>query len=97
MNNMSLDAFDSSPVDLAIWFQTTTSDNGLHLQRLRQKLNQALLTELTPRQREVVTMHYLHRLSSAEISRKLGVNRSTVCRTIHRAENRLRHCLEYTL
>lgn len=97
MNSVSLDVSGSQWIDFSVWLQNSGEDNSEQLQRLRQKLPQAMARELTPRQREVLTLHYVHQLSSAQIARALGVNRSTVCRTLHRAENRLRHCLEYTL
>ena len=36
-------------------------------------------------------------LTMAQIAGKLGLNRSTVCRTLHRARNRLYRSLRYSL
>lgn len=51
--------------------------------------------ELTEKQRQALKAYYFDELSQAEIARRQGVNRSTVCRTLHRAENRLRRYLTY--
>ena len=61
----------------------------------RQRLLRVIETELTAHQREVITAYYLENRSMAQIARARGVNKSTVCRTIHRAEKRMRRCLRY--
>ena len=53
--------------------------------------------ELTPRQREVLALYYDRGLKMSQIARKLGINRSTVSRTIGRAKQRLYRYLQYTL
>lgn len=60
-----------------------------------QRVKRAIRRELTPRQREIVRLVFYEHLHQAEIARRLGLNRSTVCRTLHRAESRLRKRLEY--
>ena len=50
--------------------------------------------ELTPLQRECLLEHLAGR-TQAEIAADRGVNRSTVCRTVHRAINRLQRFLRY--
>lgn len=61
----------------------------------RQRLLRVIEAELTARQREVITAYYLENRSMAQIAHARGVNKSTVCRTIHRAEKRMRRCLRY--
>jgi RNA polymerase sigma factor (sigma-70 family) len=51
--------------------------------------------ELSPCQREVLIAYYFQELSIPEIARERGVNKSTVCRTLHRAERRLQILLKY--
>lgn len=97
MNSVSLDTSGSQWIDFSVWLQSSAGDNGSQLQRLRQKLPQAIAQELTERQRQILTMYYRHHLTMPQIAQTLGVNRSTVCRTLHRAEERLRRFLEYTL
>lgn len=66
-------------------------DRATQLRRVRR----VIARELSPRQREIVEGIFYQRLSQAELARRLGVHRSTVSRTLHRAEERLRRCLEY--
>ena len=51
--------------------------------------------ELTPLQRETVLAYYFQGLNICQIAGERGVNKSTVCRTLHRAEKRLRRSLRY--
>lgn len=50
--------------------------------------------ELTARQRQCL-LEYLAGKTQREIARQLGLNPSTVCRTIERAINRLQRFLRY--
>ena len=61
------------------------------MQRLRRVIEQ----ELTPRQRDTILAYYFQDKSIAQIAQERGVNKSTVCRTLHRAEKRLQRCLRY--
>ena len=58
---------------------------------------QAMHEELTGRQREVLLLYYLDQLTMQQVAERLDVNRSTVCRTLQRARERLYACLRYTL
>jgi len=69
------------------------------IQSAQQPLRQgrAREQELTPRQREMVFLYYDRGLKMSQIAQKLGVNRSTVSRTVKRAKQRLYRCLRYAL
>ena len=56
----------------------------------------ALREELTQRQAQMVRLYYLEQHSMREIGQMLGVNPSTVCRTLAAARNKLRRCLRYS-
>ena len=56
----------------------------------------ALREELTPRQAEMVQLYYVEQHNMREIGRMLGVNPSTVCRTLQTARQKLRRCLRYS-
>lgn len=60
-----------------------------------QRLKKVIERELTEKQREVLIAYYFQNMTMAQIAEARGVNRSTVCRTLHRAENRVRRCLRY--
>ena len=63
----------------------------VQLKRVKNVIEQ----ELTPLQRETVLAYYFQGLNICQIAEERGVNKSTVCRTLHRAEKRLRRCLRY--
>lgn len=60
-----------------------------------QRVQRVIREGLTPLQRETLLDYYFHRMSIPEIAAKRGVNKSTVSRTLHRAEGRLRRYLKY--
>lgn len=71
------------------------STNSADLTRLKRNLLMALEEDITPRQREVLMLYYSQRKTMQEIGETLGVNKSTVCRTLQRAERRLHRLLRY--
>lgn len=62
---------------------------------LAENMASALEEELTPRQRQMIHMYYIDQMLMRDIADALGVNVSTVSRTIARGRNRLRRCLRY--
>lgn len=63
----------------------------VQLRRIRYVMEQ----ELTDLQRQVITAVYFEGKSQKEIAEERGVCRSTVNRTLRRAESRLRRFLRY--
>ena len=59
------------------------------------RVRRVIEEELTPCQREVLLAYYIQDLNISQIARERGVNKSTVCRTLHRAEGKLRRYLKY--
>ena len=70
---------------------------GPRLSRQAQlaRLQRVIEQELTPIQREVMVAYYFQQKTMAQIARERQVHRSTVCRTLRRAEDRVRRCLRY--
>lgn len=60
-----------------------------------QRMNRVIQEELTPIQREVLLAYYFQELTIPQIARDRGVHKSTVSRTLHRAEGKLRRFLRY--
>lgn len=60
-----------------------------------RRMRAVMENELTPLQRELLQAVYFDGKSQAEMALLRGVSRSTVCRTLRRAENRLRRFLRY--
>ncbi len=63
----------------------------VQLERVRRVIRE----ELTRNQQEILMAYYFHKMTIEQIARERGVNKSTVCRTLHRAEDRLRRFLKY--
>lgn len=63
----------------------------IQLKRVRRVIDE----ELTKLQRDTLTAYYFQELSITRIAELRGVNKSTVCRTLHRAEAKLRRFLKY--
>lgn len=62
---------------------------------MTENIASALMEELTPRQMQVVHMYYVDQMLMRDIAEALGVNVSTVSRTLGRGRDRLRRCLRY--
>lgn len=63
----------------------------VQLNRVRRVIQEAL----SPAQRETLIAYYFHHKTMLEIAQERGVHKSTVCRTLHRAEQNLRRLLQY--
>lgn len=63
----------------------------VQLERVRRVIQE----ELSPLQRETLFSYYFQEMNITQIARARGVNKSTVCRTLHRAEANLRKYLKY--
>ena len=81
--------------DMAVYNRQMAPDNDQELSLLKRNLIRALKEDITPRQRETMLMYYGQGLNMREIAEILGVDRSTVSRTILRGERRLQRCLRY--
>ena len=70
---------------------------GLRLPREVQmkRIRRVIQEELTELQRYTLEAYYFQRQSLTQIARDRNVNKSTVCRTLHRAEQKLRRTLKY--
>lgn len=60
-----------------------------------RRLKKVIEKELTEQQRQVLIAYYFQNLTMSQIARERGVCVSTVSRTLHRAEARVRKCLRY--
>jgi RNA polymerase sigma factor (sigma-70 family) len=60
-----------------------------------QRVQRVIREELTDLQRETLLDYYFRRMTIPQIAAQRGVHKSTVCRTLHRAEDRLRRYLKY--
>ena len=60
-----------------------------------KRVQRVIKEELTELQRQTLTAYYFHRQTIPQIARERGVNKSTVSRTLRRAEEKLRRYLRY--
>ena len=95
MKNTAYDLMDL--VSLQQWQRASGEDNHQRLERLLRQLPVAVAEELTPRQQQLLRMFYYDGKTVTVIARELDVNKSTVSRTLHRAQERLRKSLRYAL
>jgi len=83
--------------DMTVWLRENREDNSDQLARLRRQLRLARERELTPRQSLFLSRYFDDGLSMREIAEEVGVDPSTVSRTLRRAKERLRRALRYAL
>lgn len=60
-----------------------------------QRVQRVIREELTPLQRETLLAYYFQEQTIPQIAAQRGVHKSTVSRTLHRAEEKLRRYLKY--
>lgn len=98
MRTTPSEAYD--PIDIAslcLWRQEQSGDNQERIRRLLSNLPLAVLQELTPRQREILQMRFTGGMSITGIAKELGLNKSTVSRSLTRSVERLYRSLRYSL
>ena len=82
---------------LCLWRQEESGDNRERIRRLLSNLPLAVQQELTPRQREILRLRFTGGMSVTAIAEKLGLNKSTVSRSLARSMERLYKSLRYSL
>ena len=98
MRTTPSEAFD--PIDIAslcLWRQEESGDNRERIRRLLSNLPLAVQQELTPRQREILRLRFTGGMSVTAIAEILGLNKSTVSRSLARSMERLYKSLRYSL
>lgn len=78
----------------------STLFNGLFLHQIPReqqikRLKQVIREELTELQRDTIQAYYFENKTLLQIAEERNVNKSTVCRTLKRAEDKLRRFLQY--
>ena len=81
--------------DMAAYALQMAQDNSREHDRLKHNLMRALHEDITPKQRQALLLYYAQGLNMREIGDQLGVDRSTISRTLKRGEQRLLRCLRY--
>ncbi|HHU05505.1 MAG TPA: sigma-70 family RNA polymerase sigma factor [Clostridiales bacterium] len=86
----------SKYIDYQRYLTESASDNREVLDCMCRNLSRAIRSELTPNQFRVIAFYYVEGMKMSEIAELLGVNVSTVSRTIKRGRARLQRCLKYS-
>ena len=60
-----------------------------------KRVQRVIREELTANQRQILLAYYIQNQTIPQIAEELGRNKSTVSRTLHRAEDKLRRYLRY--
>lgn len=83
--------------DMARYARMLSEQNTNHeeMERIKVALWRAINEDITEKQRNYLLLYYGEGLNMNEIGAKMGVDKSTVSRTIKRGEERLRRCLRY--
>lgn len=94
-------AYTPPPFELAqnqyafdLW-NSQGNNNDPAYKHLKNAFRVAIRNELTEQQRTYIMSYYYDSLTMEEIARQFSVNKSTVSRTIRRAEQRLERVLRY--
>ena len=98
MRTTPSEAFD--PIDIAslcLWRQEESGDNRERIRRLLSYLPLAVQQEMTPSHREILRLRFTGGMSVTAIAEKLGLNKSTVSRSLARSMERLYKSLRYSL
>ena len=83
--------------EMAAWLRDQGEDNEGDLLRLKRNLRIVREAELTPRQRQLLEMSFEQNMTNVDIAQALGLDRSTVSRTLKRARRRVYRFLRYGL
>lgn len=73
----------------------TAESNGVQHKLMLKVMRSVVENELSERQRQMITLYYFQKVNIPEIARMLGVNRSTVSRTISRGRRNIMEKLKY--
>lgn len=61
----------------------------------KKRISRVVAEEFSPVEREVMIAYYIQEKNITDIALERGVNKSSVCRALHRAERKLKRFLKY--
>lgn len=93
MNKVSYNnLFDS---DLFKLVKQSDSSNSVKINTLKKLVAEIIKNELTEKQRQILDMYFVRRMSYTQIAEILKVNKSTISRTKSRAFKTIANILKY--
>lgn len=82
------DLIQEHPIDVPSWEEVLIEQQSRQVER--QKI-QALLDQLSPRQKEIVVLKYFEELSYPEIAEQTGLQIDTIYKVLHEAVKKLKY------
>ena len=76
-------------------FNSDTMSNKAEINRMKNILSKAMVSELTTRQRDCLRMYYYDNMKMKDIAVTLGLSNSTVSRHIKAAQTKLKNVARY--
>ncbi len=89
--------FDDVNTDFLLFnrYALTNNTNKKEIEKMKRVLFTAIRRELTPRQQQCVTEHFLNEKTQREVARELGLDESTVSRHLTVAKRKLKNIASY--
>ena len=75
--------------------QSESETNGEKLKLVKKALKKVVEEQLSARQKQMIVLYYYKEIDMPEIAEMLGINVSTVSRTLNRARQNLMKYLKY--
>lgn len=82
--------------DLQAYLRQIAATNDDQIDRLKRNLTVAINQDLTPRQRQILSLYYYKGYNMTQIGKELDVHKSVVSRTLSRAMVRIQRALKYS-
>lgn len=91
---MLLDDYQLERQMFNLWLRETGETNDVQINHLKNCIHLAIERHLTDKQRQYLTL-YMNGYNQIEIAELVGINKSTVSRTLNRALNALFDHIQY--
>ncbi len=92
---ISLNQYEGNIYSLSEYLSGLGSDNKKEIEALKKAMLRAIDCELSERQALILKKYYFGGEGISDIAASLGVNKSTVSRSLKCSVKRLRHALNY--
>lgn len=80
---------------ISVLIGDAAESNSVQHNLMIKVMRNVIENELSKRQRQMITLYYFQKMNIPEIAKMLGVNRSTVSRTISRGRRNIMEKLKY--
>lgn len=70
-------------------------NNSEKMEKIKTILYKVINQKLTAKQKQIIILYYFENINTIEIAKMLGVNKSTISRTLNRAKNTIKDYMEF--